>query len=57
VEKCLEKNVGKRWSIKQLLEHPFIKKIGNGEKERAEFSQMVKSKKDMSLSELMAQNG
>jgi thiaminase len=38
------------------LEHPFIKKIGNGEKERKEFSEMVKNKKDVSLSELMAQS-
>ena len=34
VEKCLEKNVKKRWSIGKLLEHPFIKKIGSGDKER-----------------------
>lgn len=57
VEKCLEKNVQKRWSINKLLQHPFIKKIGSGDKERKQFSEMVKNKKDVSLSELMAQNG
>ena len=56
VEKCLEKNAVKRWSIRQLLEHDFIKQIGSGDKERKEFSDMVKNKKDVSLSELMAQN-
>lgn len=56
VEHCLEKNVPKRWSIRQLLGHPFITQIGQGNKERAEFSEMVKNKKDVSLSELMAQN-
>ena len=30
VEKCLEKTVNKRWSINQLLEHPFITQIGDG---------------------------
>jgi serine/threonine protein kinase len=50
VEKCLEKNVKKRWSINQLLAHPFITKIGDGNKERKEFSDMVKNKKDVSLS-------
>lgn len=32
VEKCLEKDLKKRWPIKKLLQHPFIKQIGNGAK-------------------------
>jgi thiaminase len=48
--------VAKRWSIKKLLDHPFITQIGSGEKERKEFAEMVKSKKDVSIQELMAQN-
>lgn len=30
VERCLERDVKKRWSINQLLNHPFITQIGNG---------------------------
>jgi serine/threonine protein kinase len=56
VEKCLERNVTKRWSIKKLLEHPFITQIGAGDKERKEFAEMVRSKKDVSIQDLMAQN-
>lgn len=56
VEKCLEKDIKKRWSISKLLNHPFVTQIGDGKKERAEFSQMVKNKKDVPLSELMAQS-
>jgi hypothetical protein len=33
-----------------------VKQIGSGEKERKEFAEMVKNKKDVSLSELMAQS-
>lgn len=50
VEKCLEKDIKKRWSITKLLDHPFITQIGNGEKERKQFAEMVKNKKDVSLS-------
>ena len=56
VEKCLEKDIKKRWSIEKLLKHPFIAQIGDGKAERAQFADMVKNKKDVSLSELMAQN-
>ena len=34
VEKCLEKDLKKRWSIAKLLNHPFIAQIGEGKKER-----------------------
>lgn len=54
VEKCLEKDLKKRWSIKKLLQHPFIRQIGEGHKERQIFADMVKNKKDASLSQLMA---
>lgn len=30
VARCLEKDIKKRWSIRQLLKHPFITQIGNG---------------------------
>jgi serine/threonine protein kinase len=50
VEKCLEKDIKKRWSINKLLNHPFITQIGDGKKERLQFSEMVKNKKDVSLS-------
>ena len=56
VEKCLEKDIKKRWSIERLLKHPFITQIGDGKAERAQFAKMVQDKKDVSLSELMAQN-
>ena len=55
VEKCLEKDLKKRWPIKKLLTHPFIKQIGNGAKEREIFADMVKNKKDSSLSQLMSE--
>ena len=44
VEKCLEKDVKQRWSINKLLNHPFITKIGSGDKEREVFAEMVKNK-------------
>ena len=25
IDKCTEKNVSKRWTAKQLLDHPFLK--------------------------------
>lgn len=56
VARCLEKDIKKRWSIRQLLKHPFITQIGSGDKERQQFADMVKNKKDVSLSELMAQS-
>jgi len=56
VARCLEKDLKKRWSIRQLLKHPFIMQIGSGEKEREQFANMVKNKKDATLSELMAQS-
>jgi serine/threonine protein kinase len=56
VERCLEKDLKKRWSIKRLLEHPFIKQIGDGQKERAIFADMVKNKKNVPLSQLMAEH-
>lgn len=56
VARCLEKDIKKRWSIKQLLKHPFITQIGSGEKEKEIFASMVRNKKDVSLSELMAQS-
>jgi len=34
VARCLEKDLKKRWSIRQLLKHPFIMQIGSGDKER-----------------------
>lgn len=56
VARCLEKDIKRRWSIDQLLKHPFITQIGNGHAEREIFAGMVKNKKDVSLEELMAQS-
>lgn len=55
VECCLQKDTKKRWSIKKLLDHPFVTQIGDGHKERALFGRMVGNKKELPISELMKQ--
>jgi serine/threonine protein kinase len=56
VARCLEKDIKRRWSIQQLLQHRFITAIGNGNQERQIFANMIRNKKDVSLSDLIAQS-
>lgn len=49
VDCCLRKAPEERKSTRELLDHPFIRKIGKGEKEKEELVRMLRSMKKHSL--------
>ena len=49
IDCCLRKNPAERKSTKELLNHPFIKNIGRGDKESEELVRMLKGMKKHSL--------
>lgn len=49
VDCCLRKLPAERKSTHELLEHPFIKAIGRGEKEQGELVKMLRNMKKHSL--------